>query len=33
MDQQERLLVDAYAGLCEVEGRRNQTCPALDACQ
>lgn len=32
-DQYERLLVDTYAGLCEVQGRRGQTCAALDACQ
>lgn len=32
-DQYKRLLVDTYAGLCEVQGRRGQTCSALDACQ
>ncbi len=32
-DQYQRLLVDTYAGLCEVQGRRGQTCAALEACQ
>lgn len=32
-DQYERLLVDTYAGLCEVQGLRRQTCAAIDACQ
>jgi hypothetical protein len=32
-DQYERLLVDTYAGLCEVEGRPDHTCPGIEACK
>ena len=32
-DQYERLLVDTYAGLCEVEGRLSETCSAIDDCE